>query len=84
MSITAGDVKLSTNVTLLEGFGALPGAVAFRTDSHFSDGRKQSMITGQVVQRGVLLSVVASGGEGEQAATARAGALLDSAAALIK
>ena len=84
MSITAGDVRLSTNVTLLEGFGSLPGAVAFRTDSQFSDGRKQSLITGQVVQRGILLSVVASGGGGEQAAIATAGALLDSAAALIK
>lgn len=84
MSITAGDLQLTTNVTLLQGIGALPETVAFRTDTKISDGRQQSMITGQVVQRGVLLSVVASGGESEQAAIARAGALLDSAAALIK
>lgn len=84
MSITAGNIELTTNVTLLEGVGALPETVAFRTDTKISDGRQQSMITGQVVQRGVLLSVVASGGGSEQAAIARAGALLDSAAALIK
>ena len=84
MSITAGGVQLGVNVTLLEGIGALPAAVVFRTDTQISDGRKQSTITGQVVQSGVLLSVVASGGESEQAAIARTGALLDSAAALIK
>lgn len=84
MSITAGAVQLSTNVTLLEGIGALPSAVGYRTDTTISDGRQQSMITVQAVQHGVLLSVVASGGESEQDAIARAGALLDSAAVLIK
>jgi hypothetical protein len=84
MSITAGAVQLSTNLTLLERVGALPSEVAFRTDTKISDGRQQSMITVQAVQRGVLLSVVASGGESEQDAIARAGALLDSAAALIE
>lgn len=84
MSITAGDVRLTTKVTLLEGIGGLPAAVAYRTDTEISDGRQQSMITGQVVQRGVLLSVVASGGESQQAAIERAGTLLDAAAALIK
>ena len=84
MSITTGAIQLSTNVTLLEGVGALPTAVAFRTDTKISDGRQQSTITVQAVQGGVLLSVVASGGESEQDAIARAGALLDSAAALIE
>jgi len=84
MSMTAGTIQLSTNLTLLERVAALPAAVAFRTDTKISDGRQQSMITVQAVQRGVLLSVVASGGASEQDAIARAGALLDSAAALIK
>lgn len=84
MSITAGAVQLSTNLTLLERVSALPAAVAFRTDTTLSDGRQQSTITVQAVQRGVLLSAVASGGESEQDAISRAGALLDSAAELIK
>lgn len=84
MSITAGAVQLSTDLTLLERVSVLPTAVAFRTDTTISDGRQQSTITVQAVQRGVLLSAVASGGKSEQDAIARAGALLDSAAELIK
>jgi hypothetical protein len=58
--------------------------VAYRTDTQLPDGQVQSIITAQSVQQGVLLTAVAAGGESEADAISRAGALLDSAAALVK
>lgn len=84
MSVTAGALQLSTSVTILKGVSTLPVSVAYRTNTKISDGRQQSMITSQAVQHGVLITVIRSGGASEQEATARVGALIDSAAALIK
>ncbi|KUM37804.1 hypothetical protein AR539_08360 [Arthrobacter sp. EPSL27] len=84
MSITANGVQINANVTVLDGISGLPDAVGYRTDSEISDGRRQSMITVQAIQQGVLLTSVASGGASEQEAADRAGAMLDAAAALLK
>lgn len=73
------DLKL----TKLAGVGSTPGTVAYRTDTALPGGRKQSAITGQVIQDGVLITVSAAGGGSEADAISRAGKLLDQAAALV-
>ncbi|UUL75904.1 hypothetical protein NG819_17835 [Pseudarthrobacter sp. Fe7] len=84
MTMTASGMEIAVTVKPVQGVSGLPGAVAYRTDSKLPDGRTQSTVTAQAVQQGVVLSSVASGGESEADAVRRAGALLDSAAALIK
>ncbi|MBT2565753.1 hypothetical protein J7I84_04440 [Arthrobacter sp. ISL-85] len=84
MTMTASGVEVAVTIKPVEGVSGLPGAVAYRTDSALPDGRTQSTVTAQVVQQGVVLTSVASGGESEADAVHRAGALLDSAAASIK
>jgi len=84
MTMTASGMEIAVTVKPVEGAGSLPGTVAYRTDSALPDGRKQSTVTAQVVKQGVVLTSVASGGASETDAVRRAGALLDSAAALVK
>jgi hypothetical protein len=84
MTMTVSGMDVAVTITPVTGVTGLPGAVAYRTDSALPDGRTQSMVRAQVVHRGVLIASVASGGESETDAVRRAGALLDSAAALVK
>ncbi|UTT70903.1 hypothetical protein NMQ03_07280 [Arthrobacter sp. DNA4] len=83
MTMTASGMDISVTITPVDA-GTQPGAVAYRTDSALPDGRTQSTITAQLVHQGVVLTSVASGGASEADAVQRAGALLDSAAALVK
>ncbi|VXB65177.1 hypothetical protein [Arthrobacter sp. 8AJ] len=83
MTMTASGMDVSVTITPVDA-GTQPGAVAYRTDSALPDGRTQSTITAQLVRQGVVLTSVASGGASEADAVRRAGALLDSAAALVK
>ncbi|MGO4805726.1 hypothetical protein AB4089_11425 [Arthrobacter sp. 2MCAF15] len=83
MSFTTGGTKVDLKLTKLDGLGTTPGGVAYRTDTALADGRKQSAITGQVLQGGVLVTVVAAGGASEAEAVTRAGKMLDEAAALV-
>ena len=84
MTMTVSGMDVSVTAAPLEGVGSVPGTIAYRTDSALPDGRRQSTVTAQVVKQGVVLTSVASGGPGEADAVRRAGALLDSAAALVK
>lgn len=84
MTMTVSGMDIAVTVTPVEGVTGLPGAVAYRTDSALPDGRRQSMFRAQVVHRGILIASVASGGGSEADAVRRTGALLDSAAALVK
>lgn len=84
MLITASGVEVAVTITPVAGAGSLPDTVAYLTETHLPDGQVQSVITAQALQQGVLLTAVAAGGESEAEAIARAGALLDSAAALVK
>lgn len=83
LSFTIAGTKADLKLTKLDGLGSTPTKIAYRTDTALADGRKQSTITGQVVQNGVLISVISSGGASEQDAVARAGELLDQAAGLV-
>ena len=83
MSFTTGGTKVDLKLTKLDGLGSTPGTIAYRTDTALADGRKQSAITGQVLQDGVLVTVITSGGANEEEATSRAGKMLDEAAALV-
>jgi hypothetical protein len=84
MTMKASGVDVAVSITPMDGVGGMSNTVAYRTDTQLPDGRVQSMITALAVERGVLLSAVASGGESEADAAWRAGALLDTAAALVK
>lgn len=84
MTMTASGMDVKVTVKAVAGVSTLPGAVAYRTDSALPDGRTQSTVTAQVVHQGVVLTSVATGGASEADAVHRAGALLDSAAALVK
>ncbi|SEQ14215.1 hypothetical protein [Arthrobacter sp. OV608] len=84
MTMKSSGVDVAVSITPLDGVGGMSNTVAYRTDTQLPDGRVQSVITAQAVERGVLLSAVASGGESEADAAWRAGALLDTAAALVK
>ena len=83
MSFTTGGTKVDLKLTKLDGLGSTPGTIAYRTDTALADGRKQSAITGQVLQNGVLVTVIAAGGGSEADAVTRAGKMLDEAAALV-
>ena len=61
MSFTTGGTKVDLKLTKLDGLGSTPGTIAYRTDTALADGRKQSAITGQVLQNGVLVTVIAAG-----------------------
>lgn len=82
--MTAAGQDYAVTLTPVEGAGSVPKTVAYRTDTKSSDGKPQSTIKAQTVHRGVLMTAVAVGGGSEADAVRRAGALLDSAAALIK
>jgi len=84
MTLNAGVMDYAVTLTPVQGAGTVPGTVAYRTDTTSSDGNVQSTIKAQVVHHGVLMTAVAIGGESEADAVRRAGALLDSAAALVK
>lgn len=84
MTMKASGVDVAVSITPMDGVGGMSNTVAYRTDTQLPDGRVQSMITALAVERGVLLSSVASGGESEADAAWRAGALLDTAAALVE
>jgi hypothetical protein len=84
MTMKASGVDVAVSITPMDGVGGMSNTVAYRTDTQLPDGRVQSMITALAVDRGVLLSAVASGGESEADAAWRAGALLDTAAALVE
>ncbi|MFF2245588.1 hypothetical protein ACFVTM_15560 [Arthrobacter sp. NPDC058130] len=83
LSFTTGGTKVDLKLTKLDGLGSTPGTIAYRTDTALADGRKQSAITGQVLQNGVLVTVIAAGGASEADAVTRAGTMLDEAAALV-
>ena len=83
LSFTTNGTKVDLKLTKLAGFGSTPGTVAYRTDTSLPGGRKQSAITGQVIQDSVLITVSAVGGGSEADAISRAGKLLDQAAALV-
>ena len=83
LSFTTNGTKVDLKLTKLAGVGSTPGTVAYRTDTALPGGRKQSAITGQVIQDGVLITVSAAGGGSEADAISRAGKLLDQAAALV-
>ena len=80
---TTGGTKVSLNLTRLEGLGTVQPMIAYRTDTEVAGGSRQSMITGQVVHRGVLISVITSGGASQEEAVSRAGGLLDQAVGLL-
>jgi hypothetical protein len=84
MTIGMAGTKVDVALTLIDGVGTVPGTLAYRTDSTLPDGRKQSMITAQVVVQGVLITVISSGGTTEEGALSRTGAMLDQASAQIK
>lgn len=84
MTMTASGMEVAVTVTALQGVSSRPGTIAYRTDTALPDGQKQSTVTAQVVQQGVVLTSVASGGASEADAVQRAGALLESAGALVK
>ena len=84
MTMTVSGVTADVTLTPLDAVGTIPGTLAFRTDTFLPDGQVQSVITAQALQQGVLFTAVAAGGESEAEAVARTGALLDSAAALLK
>ncbi|MBO1267386.1 hypothetical protein J1902_05215 [Arthrobacter sp. PO-11] len=84
MSMTTSGAAFDVALTMLNGLGSVPETIAYRTDTTLPDGRKQSLVTAQVVHRGVLMTVIATGGKSEEDAVARVGAILDQAAALVK
>ena len=84
MTMTASGMEVAVNVTALQGVSSRPGTFAYRTDTALPNGQKQSTVTAQVVQQGVVLTSVASGGASEADAVQRAGALLEAAGALVK
>ena len=84
MTMAASGMENAVTVKALPGVSSVPGAVAYRTDSALPDGRTQSTGTAQAVQKGVVLTSVASGGASEADAVQRAGSLVDSAATLVK
>lgn len=84
MTMTAAGKDYVVTLTPVEGAGSVPKTVAYRTDTKSSDGKMQSTIKAQTVHHGILMTAVAIGGESETDAVRRAGALLDSAAALVK
>jgi hypothetical protein len=84
MTVTVEGVSLPVAITILDSVGEVGNTVAYRTETQMPDGQVQSIITAQAIQQGVVLTAVASGAESEADTVLRAGALLDSAAALIK
>ena len=84
VTMTAAGMDYAVTLTPVEGAGSVPDTVAYRTDIKSSDGKLQSTIKAQAVHHGVLMTAVAVGGGSEADAVRRAGALMDSAAALVK
>jgi len=84
MTVTVSGIAVPVTITMLDHVGGLAETTAYRTETQLPDGQVQSTITAQAIQQGVVLTAVATGGESGTDAAARAGALLDSAAALIK
>jgi hypothetical protein len=84
MTVTIAGVSLPVSITTLDSVGAVPNSVAYRTETEMPDGQVQSIVTAQAIQQGVVLTAVASGGESEAETVLRTGALLESAAALIR
>ena len=84
VTMTAAGMEYAVTLTPVEGAGSVPKTVAYRTDTKSPDGKVHSTIKAQAVHQGVLMTAVAIGGESEADAVRRAGALLDSAAALVK
>lgn len=81
--VSTGGTKVAVKTTRLSGLGSVQPMIAYRADTEAPDGRRQSMITGQLIHHGVLISVITSGGASEDEAVSRAGGLLDQAAALV-
>lgn len=84
MTTSVADMEVPVTITTLDGVSGLSHTIAYRTESRLPDGQVQSVITAQAVHQGVVLTAVASGGAGDADSIARAGALLDSAAALLR
>ncbi|MBT8160143.1 MULTISPECIES: hypothetical protein [Arthrobacter] len=84
MSMTVSGVRVDVAISKVDGVGSVPDTVAYRTDTTFPGGRKQSVITAQAVKGAVRISSIATVGSSEQDAVSRAGALLDQADALVK
>ena len=84
MSFTTGTVTAEATVALIDGVGSVPGTLAYETHTSMSTGQKQAMITAQAVTRGVLITVMSSGGASQEEAVSRTGAMMDQAAALLK
>jgi len=84
MTVTLAGVSLPVAITILDSVGEVGNTVAYRTETQMPDGQMQSIITAQAIQQGVVLTAVASGAESHADSVLRAGAVLDSAAALIK
>ncbi|WP_231686117.1 hypothetical protein [Arthrobacter sp. ZBG10] len=84
MTMTVQGTAVAVKIEVLDGVGTSPDTVAYRTDTTVPGGTVQSVVTAMVAKNGVLVSSVATGGATEADAAERAGALLDSAAALIK
>lgn len=84
MTMSVAGMEVPVTITTLDGVSGLADTTAYRTESRLPNGQVQSVITAQAVQQGVVLTAVASGGTGDADSIARAGALLDSAAALVR
>lgn len=84
MTVTVAGVSLPVTITILDSVGEVGNTVAYLTETEMPDGQVQSIITAQAIQQGVVLTAVASGAESHADNVLRAGALLDSAAALVK
>lgn len=84
MTVTVAGVSLPVTITILDSVGEVGNTVAYRTETQMPDGQVQSIITAQATQQGVVLTAVATGAESHADTVLRAGALLDSAAALVK
>lgn len=84
MSFTLGAVTAEATVALIDGVGSVPGTVAKETHTSMSTGQKEDMIMAQAVTRGVLITVMSSGGASREEPVSRAGAMMDQAAALLK
>lgn len=84
MSFTLGAVTAEATIALIDGVGSVPGTIAKETHTSMSTGQKQAMIMAQAVTRGVVISVMSSGGTSRDEAVSRTGAMMDQAAALLK
>ncbi len=79
-TMTLGETTVTLAVRDIESPTMVPGTEAFRFDSSYPDGRKNSTVMVRVMKPGVLISAFAFGGKTEKEAVARAGGLLNQAA----